>query len=819
MKIILKKKSIELLLAILVVVFSANLVNAVTASGNGYSLTLGTLGSAGGDATGGGYVMDFSLSAIPAYHLGNKGFMMLIINEPKVMLYMGENINIRNLGHIGFEQTNHEYTALRTVILNLNYSKVFSTYCRYKNEGESYTPWQTCVKTKYWLLSEGDGLKTVFYQVNHTYGDVRTYNDTIYLNYTGAGLDTTPPSYVVINDGDFSNVNTSYYASWTASYDKESEILNIPIYYEYSIYVNDVFIRSGITYLTHFNETGFNFGHNDNVSVNVSAVNSAGLKATTKSDGLIIDLEPPEDVLVISSHPEGVWSSISTVSFNWSSSDSLSGIGAYSYVLSKTGEKPNNIPDGVPGNFENEISRTYLNVADGVYYFKIKARDRAGNWGNTTSYIIKIDSTPPRRPNFLSEFFNSTDRSIIYSYTESTSASGIYIYEISIRNNINNVTVNYTTNKTYFKLNNTEHMNYYFRVRARSVAGMWRVWSDEREIISYIAAPGLWAKPQGTVTSQYPIFVTRTSKKAVCMYRNSSLEAFTEFLYTNSTYHEARVRSDGGTYNITCIDMYGNVNSTLITFEFLNDVVSNEPNISVDGAYVGEKVNISVSTQEGYGEIAKSRFDVYLNNERIDYFSLVDEGRGNYSIALRMPVSSGTYSLDVSIDSVSASKSIDVHDLNLIIRYNGTDLDPKKTSRIVYSEGDDYTIGLATEAMIAEQDFDSGFIKIESYAKDNNFIIMTGRIDNVYSRNNYLESRKLFDLQTPSFGYNPERENEIRIILSYPGYVIVGDEKMSRGKHSLLIKSIRPIVGNKRTILASTNIAETSDLSIYFYDD
>jgi hypothetical protein len=727
-----------------------------------------------------------------------------------------EGIIINNIGQIGFETTNQEYTSLRTVILLMGYDNSTADKCRYKNSDGEYTNWEECREQKYWLLSSGQGLKQVFYQINRTDDSIGTFNDTIYLNYTGAGLDTTAPLPATIIDGDYTNVNDSLYVYWVNASDPESELLNIELYYNYDIYVNGVFNRSGTTYLTYFNETGFNLQNEDNITVNVTVVNSAGLTSTTTSDGLVIDVDEPNAPTIDSTHPENIWNSTNIVSFNWSSSDATSGIYGYSYVLSTSGNNPDNVPEGSIGNLANELSKTYANVEDGIYYFKIKARDNAGNWGDISTYVIKVDSTKPRKPNYLSELFNSTDRSIVYDYTSVNDLSGIYLYQINITDVLHGTSNVYLTNKTSFKYNNTNHTNYYFKVRVKNGAELWSVWSDEKEIISDIVKPGFWAKPNGNITSTTPIFVARTDEIAICKYKNSSSE-FAEFIYTNSTYHETKVSSLGGTYNITCADKYGNVNSTLIMFEYTSNRITNVPELIAKDSFIGETTNITVNTQEDYGEIRKNEFSVYLNNRKIDDYNLYDHGRGNYTIGLKLPKSAGLYTVNVTVHSVSTAKTFNVENLTLTLNYRGS-VTTKNTTRILYSEKQNYTMGLATNSHIFEKTTGTDLMQLKAYAKDRNMIIVTDRIDNTDKKDSLLRRQAFFDLYKPSFGYEVGKDNEIKLILAYQNYIINGSEELGTGEHSFLIKNIRPIVNNKKILLVTTDISETSDLGVYDYE-
>ena len=71
--------------------------------------------------------------------------------------------------------------------------------------------------------------------------------------------------------------------------------------------------------------------------------------------------------------------------FRWESLWDGSGITNYSYVLD---QNKYTIPDTIGEGLTNSIK--YSNLSDGEWYFHIRAKDGAGNWGDVNSYFIKI---------------------------------------------------------------------------------------------------------------------------------------------------------------------------------------------------------------------------------------------------------------------------------------------------------------------------------------------------------------------------------------------------------------------------------------------
>jgi hypothetical protein len=124
----------------------------------------------------------------------------------------------------------------------------------------------------------------------------------------------------------------------------------------------------------------------------VRARNGAGLWSDAGHRGVKIDGTPPLGPTVSSStHPDALTDYPNNdPSLSWSAPSDLSGIDAYSYVLDQvSGTTPDTISEGVA------TSKGYQDLADGVYYFHIRARDVAGNWGSVTHRRIGVSVPAP----------------------------------------------------------------------------------------------------------------------------------------------------------------------------------------------------------------------------------------------------------------------------------------------------------------------------------------------------------------------------------------------------------------------------------------
>ena len=113
-----------------------------------------------------------------------------------------------------------------------------------------------------------------------------------------------------------------------------------------------------------------------------------------------VDVSSPSAPVVTSpTHQAGVWNiSSNNPQFNCTAADAGSGVAGYNIVLNRL---QSFVPDMVVNLTGN--STTFMNVADGIWYFHARAKDGAGNWGPATTYgPVKIDLYAPNFPGIAS---------------------------------------------------------------------------------------------------------------------------------------------------------------------------------------------------------------------------------------------------------------------------------------------------------------------------------------------------------------------------------------------------------------------------------
>jgi hypothetical protein len=98
--------------------------------------------------------------------------------------------------------------------------------------------------------------------------------------------------------------------------------------------------------------------------------------------------DSPAPVISSPTHPgEDEWYTNNDPSFVWTTPSDTSGIASYSYIFDQSATTTPDTTCEPAGN-----SRSYTDVADGIWYFHVRAKDNAGNWGGADHYRVKIGS-------------------------------------------------------------------------------------------------------------------------------------------------------------------------------------------------------------------------------------------------------------------------------------------------------------------------------------------------------------------------------------------------------------------------------------------
>lgn len=145
------------------------------------------------------------------------------------------------------------------------------------------------------------------------------------------------------------------------------------------------------------------------------------------SDTIILDTSLPSvSSLASSSHPiEATWYSNATVALGWASSDAVSGIAGYSYVLDTAATTT---PDTMQDTASTSVSLS--SVSDGLHYFHVRAKDNAGNWGPASHRAVRVDRTAPATTGSLDATKYLTKATVTLSASDANSGVTSTVYSL-----------------------------------------------------------------------------------------------------------------------------------------------------------------------------------------------------------------------------------------------------------------------------------------------------------------------------------------------------------------------------------------------------
>lgn len=139
------------------------------------------------------------------------------------------------------------------------------------------------------------------------------------------------------------------------------------------------------------------------------------------------EVVPPTGLVTSSATHGGGWTNNQAVVVSWAGATDANGIDGYSYAFSPL---PAFVPDEVKDAEETTTTLT-TTMSDGEHWFHVRARDGAGNWGETVHFgPIRIDTFAPVRPVPSSPSHRvggaSADRTVVAAWSGgSDSASGV----------------------------------------------------------------------------------------------------------------------------------------------------------------------------------------------------------------------------------------------------------------------------------------------------------------------------------------------------------------------------------------------------------
>lgn len=158
--------------------------------------------------------------------------------------------------------------------------------------------------------------------------------------------------------------------------------------------------------------------------------------ATTKSVYTILPKAPAGARVFSETHPfETRWYNNNSPVISW---DKEQGVEGFSFVLDN---KPTTIPKSAV--MTEETTKGFEAQGDGIWYFHIKAY-KNGVWGNTTHFLVRIDTTPPAEftpeNNYLLASVAVVKRTLVSFFT-TDNLSGVDHYEVGVIDKSQSTTV------------------------------------------------------------------------------------------------------------------------------------------------------------------------------------------------------------------------------------------------------------------------------------------------------------------------------------------------------------------------------------------
>ncbi len=209
----------------------------------------------------------------------------------------------------------------------------------------------------------------------------------------------------------------------------------------------------------------------------VRAVDNVGNWGETAHHCAHVDTEDPGTPSVSSgTHAdEDVWYDAADATLHWTApSDAGSGVAGYSYALDHSATTT---PDGPPDTAYN--AHTYEDLADGAWYFHVRAVDHAGNAGSADHYRVRIDTAAPPAPSISSathpvEGTCYPGDAPSFTWNAPADASGIvgYSYDLDSSPSTTPDTTVYTSSNSASYAGIADG-DWYFHVRAKDGSGQW----------------------------------------------------------------------------------------------------------------------------------------------------------------------------------------------------------------------------------------------------------------------------------------------------------------------------------------------------------
>ena len=689
-----------------------------------------------------------------------------------------EKFTINPIGQVGVEGVEN-ITTERFVILTLKLIPT-SAYCTYSNNGVDWTIWEVCKTTKDWELTSGYGEKTVYVKVNHSgieEGLITIFNDTITYSETGAGTGTsTPTTFKVYDEGDYTNSNTTLSFTWTDATDAQTTRLGLSMNYTYIFEdttdgTNTSWSTPQTTRETTINE---NLSENHTYKLYVKAINPSGKETKAVSNGIIVDLTPPI-ISVSSNRTMNNWTNDGNILYNWTATDTKSGIKGYSI---KIDQNPTTEPDQV---IDQIRPNTTKDLGEGNHYMHIISIDNARNPSVTAHYgPFTIDKTPPTLPEIINPSHYSTDGTYNVTWQNATdSLSGINYYNVTIIGEYNNYSQ--STSEQYALFEFIDLGNYEAIINVFDNAGN-NITTLRSSITPLIITS---ASPNGSSVTTKEEFIVKvtTNKAAEC----SDNITNSNFRFTGGNYHETKMKLSSGSKNIEirCVDEFGYMAKAVISFEVDTNQATGIIINAESSYYETEKPNISITINPEITGLSQKDIILKLNGTKVaeEDYSIEDINKGKYVITLNN-LEQGSYEFEVSYDGRTSSEIITINSLKLNLAYESPSISSNEYTHMIYDSSTEHNIGIATDSENPLKDIQTDSIMISTNADSSSYLFITSK--KISKNKNTLLKNNEFEKDTNLFGA-VEQGQVLRQLIMPSSIIFEGIGLLPKGYHQVIL--------------------------------
>ena len=597
----------------------------------------------------------------------------------------------------------------------------------------------------------------------------------------------TPP--IVVDDGNYTNKNTTFHAYWYNASDPESELLNIPLRYKIKLFENGTNITDWIDVgtSTEYTIENLTLKNNYNYTLTVMMITASNLTANASSDGIIVDTILPIVNVTSPSHPDqNAWYTNNTITFVWNGTDNISGIKGYSFMLDHDyGTLPDDVPETRPDIVIDEINpdnyysiirsnetinKTYaifqqVNLSKVNYTFtendtfilNIALAEQTEETADNMEFIVyAIDQEPTE--------YNETNNSVTnivhinkdIKYTSNLKNAQKYNVELTLNKNVtnlyivvagvdtdnnrNNLTIigNNVTygNKTITKIceegGTCQDVNADFAidVKVKDRRENWTyIYKDVPEGEWWFHVKALDKAGNWGEQARYKVMITKGALAYIYYPISGSV------LYKNITSVKGTTRQKA---NISL---------------FVNGI--NVANTTSYGLFIFNNISLKNGTNE-----------IYVNATTINTTNITTTKSNIVWVDVRSP-------------------------LNLTFKMSYSEAPDQSTNHITYRDIGQAIVGLATERP-GHSTGTGTEMEVNATPNDNTYIFITkDSPSGILNKENDLQLKQFLDLIQPLFGkvIPIKGAKGVVITLTYDDISISGNNKVGTGKHTMIIKN------------------------------